>query len=158
MYPRTFSHMGLSVSDIDAAVKFYQDVFGWYVIMAPITVSKQDSSTGDIPTHVLGEDWVSFRIAHMSTGDKIGVELFEFPNHQSPENSFEYWRAGVFHFCIQAPDIEELVAKVVAHGGKQRMPICEYFPGQKPYRMCYMEDPFGNVFEINTHGYELING
>jgi len=34
-YPRSFSHIGLSVPDLDAAVKFYSEVFGFYVIMPP---------------------------------------------------------------------------------------------------------------------------
>jgi hypothetical protein len=32
----------------------------------------------------------SFRIAHLSTGDKIGIELFEFPNSEQRENNFEF--------------------------------------------------------------------
>ena len=35
------------------------------------------------------------------------------------------------------------------------MPIREYYPDKKPYKMCYVEDPFGIVFEIYTHSYEL---
>jgi catechol 2,3-dioxygenase-like lactoylglutathione lyase family enzyme len=31
--PRTFSHIGLSVPALDAAVKFYSDVLGFYVVM-----------------------------------------------------------------------------------------------------------------------------
>lgn len=61
----------------------------------------------------------------------------------------------MFHFCVQDPDIEGLTAKVVAAGGKQRMPIRAYYPGEKPYKMVYVEDPFGNVFEIYSHSYEL---
>ena len=38
---------------------------------------------------------------------------------------FEYWKTGTFHFCVQDPDVEGLVEKIVAHGGKQRMPIRE---------------------------------
>ena len=34
-YPRAFSHIGLSVPDLEAAVKFYSEVFGFYVIMPP---------------------------------------------------------------------------------------------------------------------------
>jgi hypothetical protein len=41
----------------------------------------------------------------------------------------------------------------VSYGGKQRMPIREYYP--KRNLMCYVEDPFGIVFEIYTHSYEL---
>ncbi|HBF47953.1 MAG TPA: glyoxalase, partial [Shewanella frigidimarina] len=30
-YPRSFSHIGISVPDLDAAVKFYTEVLGWYL-------------------------------------------------------------------------------------------------------------------------------
>lgn len=35
------------------------------------------------------------------------------------------------------------------------MPIRAYYPGEKPYKMVYMEDPFGNIIELYTHSYEL---
>lgn len=31
-----------------------------------------------------------------------------------------------------------------------------YYPGEKPYRMFYMADQFGNILEIYSHSYELI--
>ena len=52
-------------------------------------------------------------------------------------------------------EMELVVDKIVAAGGEQRMPIREYYPGEKPYRMVYVEDPFGVVFEIYSHSYEL---
>ena len=73
----------------------------------------------------------------------------------SSDKDFEYWKTSTFHFCVQDPNIEELVAKIVEHGGKQRMPIREYYPGEKPYKMCYVEDPFGLIFEVYSHSYEL---
>ncbi len=155
-YPRSFSHIGLSVTDLDAAVKFYTEVMGWYLIMPPTTINEDASAIGLMCTDVFGEGWTSLRIAHLSTGDRIGVEIFEFRNAERPANNFEYWKTGVFHFCVQDPDVEGLAAKIVAAGGKQRMPVREYFPGEKPYRMVYMEDPFGNILEIYSHSYELI--
>ncbi len=154
-YPKTFSHIGISVPDLDAAVKFYAEVMGWYTIMKP-TVVKEESETaiGQMCIDVFGKGWGSFKIAHVSTGDKIGIEMFEFKNNEKPKD-FEYWKSGTFHFCVQDPNIEELVAKIVANGGKQRMPIREYYPNEKPYKMVYVEDPFGLVFEIYTHSYEL---
>jgi hypothetical protein len=89
---------------------------------------------------VFGEGWGSFKIAHLSTGDKIGVEIFEFKNVEQRENNFEYWKTGVFHFCVQDPGVEGLAAKIVENGGKQRLPAREYYPGGKPYRMVYCED------------------
>ena len=29
-YPRNFSHIGISVPDLDKAVAFYTEVMGWY--------------------------------------------------------------------------------------------------------------------------------
>ncbi|UIA91435.1 hypothetical protein [Erwinia tracheiphila] len=56
---------------------------------------------------------------------------------------------------MQAPDVEGMAVTIVAAGGKQRMPVREYFLSEKPYRMVYMEDPFGNILEIYRHSYEL---
>jgi lactoylglutathione lyase family protein len=110
------------------------------------------------PTETIEDDSPieGFKIAHMSTGDRIGVELFEFANQENPEDNFEYWKTGVFHFCVQDPNLEELVEKIVEAGGKKRMAEPRYYyPGEKPYRMIYMEDPFGNILEIYSHSYEL---
>ena len=154
-YPKTFSHIGISVPNLDEAVKFYVEVMGWYTIMEP-TVVKEESETaiGQMCIDVFGKGWGTFKIAHISTGDKIGIEMFEFKNNEKPKD-FEYWKTGTFHFCVQDPNIEELVEKIVARGGKQRMPIREYYPKEKPYKMVYVEDPLGLVFEIYTHSYEL---
>ncbi|ACB61388.1 MULTISPECIES: lactoylglutathione lyase family protein [Exiguobacterium] len=154
-YPRNFSHIGLSVPNLEQAISFYSEVMGWYIIMEPSDVVEDDSPIGVMCTDVFGAGWGKFRIAHMATGDRVGIELFEFPNNEQPDNNFEFWKTGIFHYAIQDPDIEGMVEKIVAHGGKQRMPIREYYPGEKPYRMVYCEDPFGNLVELYSHSYEL---
>lgn len=155
MYPRTLSHFGISVPNIEKAVKFYTEVMGWNIIMKPTTIKKDDSAIGIMCNDVFGDNWTEFKIAHLSTGDKIGVELFEFPNNIPTEKEFKYWRTGLFHFAVQDPDIEGLTKRIVEAGGKQRMPIREYYPGEKPYKMVYVEDPFGTIFELYSHSYEL---
>ncbi|MGD7651870.1 MAG: lactoylglutathione lyase family protein [Verrucomicrobiales bacterium] len=154
-YPRTFSHVGISVTDLEQAVEFYTKTFGWYVIMPPTEIVSDDSAIGVMCDDVFGDGWERFKIAHLATGDKIGIEIFEFRNAEKRENNFEYWKSGFFHISVQDPDIEGLAAKIVANGGKQRMPVRAYYPGEKPYRMVYCEDPFGNLIEIYSHSYEL---
>lgn len=155
-YPRAFSHIGLSVTDLNEAVKFYSEVMGWYVVMEPSVVKEEcETAIGQMCIDVFGTGWNTFKIAHMVTSDGIGVEIFEFENSQRPENNFEYYKNGVFHFCVQDPDVEGMVKKIVEHGGKQRMPIREYYPNEKPYKMCYVEDPFGIIFEVYSHSYEV---
>ncbi|GGB51592.1 hypothetical protein GCM10011502_25890 [Oceanisphaera marina] len=50
VYPRNFSHIGISVPDLDAAVTFYTEVMGWYLIMAPTEISEDDSAIGEMCT------------------------------------------------------------------------------------------------------------
>ncbi|MFT7056612.1 MAG: lactoylglutathione lyase family protein [Roseivirga sp.] len=155
-YPKSFSHIGITVPDIHKAVQFYREVMGWYVIMEPSTVKKEkETAIGQMCIDVFGDDWETFEIAHMSTSDSIGIELFSFPHGKKEAPAFNPLNTGLFHFCVQDPDIEALTNKIVEHGGKQRMPIREYYPKDKPFKMVYVEDPFGIVFEIYTHSYEL---
>jgi lactoylglutathione lyase family protein len=155
-YPKSFSHIGITVPDIHKAVQFYREVMGWYVIMEPSTVKKEkETAIGQMCIDVFGDDWETFEIAHMSTSDSIGIELFSFPHGKKEAPAFNPFNTGLFHFCVQDPDIEALTNKIVEHGGKQRMPIREYYPKDKPFKMVYVEDPFGIVFEIYTHSYEL---
>ena len=156
-YPRAFSHIGITVPNLEKAVEFYRDVMGWYVMMPPTLVKEEnESAIGQMCIDVFGEGWESFKIAHLSTSDTIGIELFEFNENTKKQAEFNPYKTGIFHFSVKDPNIESLVEKIVKAGGKQRMPIREYFPDEKPYKMVYCEDPFGNIVEIYTHSYELV--
>lgn len=154
--PVRFSHIGITVPDLERAVDFYTKALGLYLIMQPTTIQHDDSAIGQMCDDVFGEGWGSFRIAHMSTVDGIGIEMFQFPRTQDERGPFEYWRPKLFHFCVQDPDLEGRAKLVVEHGGKIRMKqVRHYYPGQKPFRMLYCEDPFGNIIELYSHSYEL---
>ncbi len=155
-YPRSFSHIGLSVPDIEKAVEFYKEVMGWYIVMEPSLVKEEtDTAIGIMCQDVFGKGYENFKIAHMVTSDGVGIELFEFKQNTGERSVFNHIPSGLFHFSVQDPDLEGLVERIVEYGGKQRMPIREYYPNEKPYRMCYVEDPFGIVFEVYSHSYEV---
>ncbi len=67
MYPRTFSHIGITVPDLEKAVEFYEKVLGWYVIMPP-TLVEEDKSTaiGQMCIDVFGEGFGSFIHRHIT--------------------------------------------------------------------------------------------
>jgi hypothetical protein len=49
--------------------------------MEPSSVKKEkDSAIGQMCIDVFGDGWEEFEIAHMSTLDGIGIELFSFPH------------------------------------------------------------------------------
>ncbi|TMN46168.1 lactoylglutathione lyase family protein, partial [Pseudoalteromonas piscicida] len=70
--------MGVSVPTLAQAVNFYTEVLSWYLIMTPTVITEDKSPIGEMCTDVFGAGWGSFKIAHLSTGDRVGVELFEF--------------------------------------------------------------------------------
>ena len=88
----------------------------------------------------------------------MGIELFEFfepaaVSRQEEENNFEYWKTGYFHSALTEPNIEEIADKIALSRGKRRTDIMELVPGSGK-KICFCEDPFGNVIEIYSHSYE----
>src|SRR5210317_189797 len=130
-YPKSFSHIGITVPDINKAVQFYEEVMGWYIIMPPSKVLKEkETAIGQMCIDVFGDDWEEFEIAHMSTSDGIGVELFSFPHGIKKAPEFNPFNTGLFHFCVQDPDIEGLTKRIVALGAGKECQFANITPGK----------------------------
>ncbi len=155
--PRSIGHVGLTVPDLDAAAAWYGDVLGFRLIAPPLTIRKGDGVQTEISTDMFGPDFGGFRIAHLSTGGNTALELFEFigPAFVKPEREYEPWRGGYSHICVVDPQIDELVAKIQARGGRRRTQIWTMFDAKPdPYRVCICQDPWGSIIEIYTHSSE----
>ena len=157
-YPRAVNHVGVGVADIERAIRWYQEVLGFTLLMGPIEVRATD--LGSNVHDVLGQDCNVLLQAHMVSVNGIGIELFQLldPPHQRREPSLEYWKSGFFHICVTDPDIEGLAARIASSGGRQRSKIWRNDSTTDVYRLCYCEDPFGNIIEIYTHNYETLYG
>ena len=86
-YPRTFSHIGITVPDLDKAVEFYTEAFGLYLIMAPTTIRHDDSAIGQMCDDVFGEGWELFRIAHLVDRRRHRHRTVRVPKNRSRENN-----------------------------------------------------------------------
>jgi catechol 2,3-dioxygenase-like lactoylglutathione lyase family enzyme len=163
MPTRAFNHVAVSVTDIDSAMRWYRDV----IQMTPLTEPSEktiyekeqnyDPHIAKLLRIVFGPSVGKFKICHMSSANGVGIELFEFiePVSQlrSEENNFEYWKTGYSHIALTELNIEELAEKIASTGGKRRTDILELVPGSGK-KICFCEDPFGNVIEIYSHSYE----
>lgn len=152
-YPRVMGHIGLAVDDIERAFEWYRDVMGFTPVMEPDRVVSGEGHFGELAQDAVGHDFGEMRIAHLATGDRIGFELFEFEGAE--KNDPDPTASGLSHFCLQDPNIEEAVERIVENGGEQlSSKIWNIFPENSDYRMCYCADPWGNILELHTRGYE----
>ncbi|MGF1681592.1 VOC family protein [Photobacterium makurazakiensis] len=150
------NHVGIMVGDMDKAVEFYTNALGLKVVMGNTkVVEERESAIGRMCIAVFGEGFKGFNIAHLVTTDGIGVELFEMKERQE-RHEVDFSRLGIFHFCLQTDDFAGVIEKVEQFGGKVRMDIMRYHPedDNKQAKMVYLEDPFGNLFELYSHTYE----
>ncbi len=156
VYPRALNHIAVSVTNLDKAVKWYQEVFGFNVINGPVEIVVDNSPLGMVVNDIHGPNLKKMRVVWLSSGNQVGFEIFEYLDPKAErrrKDNFEYWKSGFFHICITDPNIEELCKKISESGGKQRSKIWDITPS-KGYKLAFCEDPFGNVIEIYTHGYE----
>jgi len=152
--PRALNHIGLTVPDIRAAIDWYAEVLGFRLIAGPRVMAPLAAATEET-RHILGPRFRKALQAHLVTANGVGIELFQFidPPVETPADNMEYWKRGYWHLCFTDPDLEGLLARVLATGGKQRAPVFAFIP-DTDYRLVYCEDPWGNVFEIFSHSYE----
>jgi catechol-2,3-dioxygenase len=153
------NHVAISVTDIKQAMEWYRDVIGMSVLAEPAELSTDPSRTpphlAAILTSIFGPDLGRFIICHMKSSNGVGIELFQFldPPSERRSKNFEYWKTGFFHLAITDPHLERLAERIAASGGKKRTEVLELVSGSGK-RICFCEDPFGNVIEIYSDSYE----
>jgi len=149
------NHVGIMVSDIDTAVEFYTKALGLEIVMNKAEViEEKQTAIGAMCIAVFGEGFKGFNIAHLVTKDGIGFELFEMKDREE-RHKVDFTRIGIFHYCLETDDFHGVIKKVEQYGGKVRMDIMRYHPedDSKQQKMVYLEDPFGNLFELYSHSY-----
>ncbi|MEL6461308.1 MAG: VOC family protein, partial [Cyanobacteria bacterium J06621_15] len=84
------NHVGVTVTDLDKVIQWYGEVLGFELLMGPLEIKASNPTIGTICKDIFGERWESMRQAHMSMGNGIGLEVFEFvePKAEPRENNF----------------------------------------------------------------------
>ena len=155
-YPRALSHFGISVPNIEKAIKFYQDVFNWIIIKGPIIVKENENNEmSTLMSTTIGEGFKELKVAYLITGEGIGVEIFELNQSLNKPNKYDFWKTGIFHISVRTPQIEETSKKLIEHGGKAKSKIHNISADGKN-KIQYVEDPFGNVIELYCGSYEVL--
>ena len=137
------NHVGISVSNLDRSVKFYQNNFGMKVVM-------QSAFGGEQFDKIFGLRGVSGKAALLKVGD-MQLELFEFsrPSPKPLDPRRPVSDQGISHFCIEVTDIEGEYKRLTETGVSFHCPPIDFSGIAKA---TYGRDPDGNVFELREIG------
>jgi len=147
-------HVGLTVPDLDAAVRFYCDAIGGHELYR---IGPFDAA--EMPRMPDGRDWTEahinvagarLTIAMLQVGPNIMIELFQYERpadqRKAPPRNCDW---GGHHIAFKVADLEAAKAHLAAHG-------CKVMAGpivldQGPcalLRVNYVLDPWGNQLEL----------
>lgn len=144
MKARSFSHVGITVSDFNRAVRFYSEIFGCPLVGVADTPPERVRSffgvSGDAPSCKIG--WI--RVA----GGGV-LEIFHFQPNQPPER-IPWNRVGLTHFSFNVRNLPRWYDYLVASGVE-----CVSKPERSPrgHSFFFVRDFDGNLIELMDLGY-----
>lgn len=140
---KSTNHVGISVSNLDRAIKFYCDAFG---METAAQISFDSQTEGGRYERILGLKDVAGRVA-LLRADNMQVELFEFshPTPRPADLNRPVSDHGISHFCIEVTDIEGHCERLRAAGATFHCPPLTFFGRSMA---TYARDPEGNVLEL----------
>jgi catechol 2,3-dioxygenase-like lactoylglutathione lyase family enzyme len=109
-----FFHAGVTVSDMDVALRFYRDVLG-------LKVLSDGWTGGDGARRVWGFEPGKVRIVFLAVpGSDAVLELFDFGEVERHPASARPCDFGAGHMCLYVEDAEALHERALAHGYRSR--------------------------------------
>jgi predicted enzyme related to lactoylglutathione lyase len=146
------NHVGVTVPDIQAAIDWYGDVFGFRCIKGPYVLEADDYTAA-----IFGSRFRRAWQAHLLSENWVGIELFQFidPPTRGPRSPHEdelWLDRGPWHLCITHPKVQAMVDHIVDHGGKLLASPHQLVHGG-PWTVAYTVDPWGNLLELMSHSY-----
>jgi catechol 2,3-dioxygenase-like lactoylglutathione lyase family enzyme len=144
---RAVDHIGITVPDLDAAQRFFEDVLGaqflYDMLDGPLFGPEIEAALG-VP-----EGTRLNAIRMMRLGQGASLELFSYtsPGQRAPVVPSDL---GVQHFAIYVDDIEAVAKRIERHGGRllgqiASLPGKDAGPGN---RFVYSRTPWGTSMEL----------
>ena len=127
----SLNHIGISVPDFDASVKWYEEMFGFKLLRKMHQASNPDMDFGVIQRGA------------------VRIELFQvvegkpLPDYRSDPTADLYVH-GVKHFAFQVKDIKKVLAELEAKGVKVSKPLTE----NPRTSFVFINDNAGNAIEL----------
>ena len=144
MRARSFSHVGITVSDFNRAVRFYWNVFGCPLVGVSDAPADRVAGFFGVPgggTCKIG--WIRI------PGGAV-IEIFHF-EPQLPAHVVEWHRRGLTHICVNVRGIRRWYEYLSKVDGIEIVGPPEQSP--RGHWLFFVKDFDGNLIEITDLGY-----
>jgi catechol 2,3-dioxygenase-like lactoylglutathione lyase family enzyme len=140
-YIRGIQQIGIGVTDVEMAWKWYRDNFG-----ADIKVFDDDSTASFMLPYTGGEPQRRRAILAISLQGGGGFEIWQYKGRRSlaPQFEIQLGDYGIFAAKIKCSNIAKAHHKYVAQGEK----VSEICLDPQGVEYFWIKDPFGNYFQI----------
>ena len=146
---RGVHHVALVAEDLDRALAFYREAFGFELLTEPFVASSRGFAD------VAGLAGAESRVAHLRARN-IVIELFQYLTPPTAPSERPANRAGRAPIALDVTDIDEAYCRALAAGASFHVPPQDF--GE--LKATYGRDPEGNLFELQQlvtpgHRWEL---
>ncbi|MEJ5116904.1 VOC family protein [Gluconobacter cerinus] len=147
--PRGIDHVGVTVPDINLAIRFLEAALGAVALYRNVTHTQPQQGPQTEKILGLPTGSVVWEMCMMSLGHGPGLELFEIhgPDQRTAVRACDF---GVQHFAVYVDDIHAACTRFTKAGGElltepQGQPSLEAGPGNM---FCYGRAPWGMIIEL----------
>ena len=138
-----FWHAGVTVRDMDAALRFYRDALG-------LEVESETRLDGAYAGPIVGLEPESILAVFLRVpGTQTRVELFEYHGLERHPASARPCDPGTGHFCLFVDDLDAVHARLARCGFADRGPVVTIDRGPRTgAKVVYAIDPDGYHVEL----------
>ena len=135
----SWHHTGLAVSDLDAAIRFYRDAFGFEVVF-------EDRDMQGLIEKVVGIPGLNCQLAQLRSplGQQV-LELIAFQAGPSGHHASAPITPGTAHVSIQVDDLDREIERLTQLGATVLGQVTAFPDG----RSVYLRDPSGTFIELD---------
>jgi catechol 2,3-dioxygenase-like lactoylglutathione lyase family enzyme len=139
MKVKSLSHVGVTVSDFEKAVRWYWDTFR-FPLIAEETMSAEQV---DALHGLYGLKGVKLRLGFLLTPGGAVIEIFEF-TPRLPSEPVKWNRVGLTHFTLDVRNVKKWYARLKEKG----VEFCSEPQKTGVTDWVFMKDPDGNLIEL----------
>ena len=140
-YIRGIQQIGIGVSDLFEAWKWYRKVFG-----VDVKVFDDDSVANFMLPYTGNEPQRRHAIMALNLQGGGGFEIWQYKGRipQAPANKIKIGDYGIFACKIKSPNVSAAFDSFKQAG----VPVSKLYTAPDQSRTFYVTDPFGNVFQV----------